>query len=102
MTSLASLANGSASTFLLITKAFASFMKMYELLIMLRLMFGYFPTFNWDAPPWRALRQVTNPYLNIFRGLVPPLGGMDMSLYIGFILLGFIQGVMMAPFENDP
>lgn len=75
---------GAASTFLLITKAFASFIKMYLLLLFLRVLLSWFPTFNWDSQPWIALRQVTDPYLNIFRGIVPPLmGQIDLTPLIG-------------------
>merc|ERR1719217_1311387 len=64
-----------ASTSLLITKAFASFIKMYILLLFLRVLLSWFPTFNWDTQPWISLRLVTDPYLNCFRGILPPLMG---------------------------
>merc|ERR1712224_459886 len=102
MTSLHSLIT-SGSTFLLLTKAFASFIKMYLLLLFLRVLLGWFPTFNWDANPWQALRQVTDPYLNLFRGLVPPLmGQIDLTPLIGFHLLQMLSSILMAPFADDP
>merc|ERR1711977_107828 len=94
---------GSASTFLLITKAFASFIKMYLLLLFLRVLLAWFPTFNWDSQPWISLRQVTDPYLNVFRGLVPPLmGQMDLTPLIGFYVLQMLSSILMAPFADDP
>merc|ERR1711959_13337 len=91
-----------ASTFALITKAFASFVKMYLLLLFLRVLLSWFPMFNWDTQPWISLRQVTDPYLNIFRGLVPPLmGQMDLTPLIGFYLLQMLSSILMAPFADD-
>ena len=40
-------------------------------LLLCRVVLAWFPTFNWDRGIWRAIRQVTDPYLNVFTGLVP-------------------------------
>lgn len=37
--------------------------------------------------PFNTIRQFTDPYINIFRGVVPPIGGMDLSPMLGFFLL---------------
>ncbi|MEW5318303.1 MAG: hypothetical protein WDW38_009536 [Sanguina aurantia] len=34
----------------------------------------------------------TDPFLNVFRGIIPPIGGMDLSIMIGFFLLSFVKG----------
>lgn len=34
-----------------------------------------FPHVDWMGQPWVTLRQVTDPYLNLFRNLIPPLMG---------------------------
>merc|ERR1712216_209310 len=103
MTCVASLTSSSTSTFLLVSKAFASFIKMYTLLLFIRVVLGWFPAFNWDRNPWQAIRQVTDPYLNIFRGILPPLmGTIDLTPLIGFYLLQMLRSILMAPFANDP
>merc|ERR1711881_224719 len=103
MGSILAISSSRASSFLLITKAFASFIKMYLLLLFLRVLLAWFPTFNWDTQPWIALRQVTDPYLNVFRGLVPPLmGQIDLTPLIGFYLLQMLSSILMAPFSDDP
>merc|ERR1712182_68216 len=92
-----------ASYFLLITKAFASFIKMYLMLLFLRVLLSWFLTFDWDSQPWITLRQVTDPYLNVFRGLVQPLmGQVDLTPLIGFYLLQMLSSILMAPFADDP
>merc|ERR1712232_214804 len=93
----------SGSTFLIITKAFASFVKMYHFLLIFRVLLQWFHTFDWDRHPWIALRQITDPYLNIFRGLVPPLmGQIDLTPMIGFYLLHILSNILMAPFADSP
>lgn len=93
---------GAGTTFLLITRAVASFIKMYLLLLFLRVLLSWFPTFDWNNQPWLALRQVTDPYLNLFRGIIPPLlGQIDLTPLVGFFLLQVLAGILEVPFESD-
>ena len=88
-------ATGSASVFLLFTRAVASFMKLYLLLLFVRVLLSWFPQFNWEQQPWLTLRQLTDPYLNIFRGLVPPLlGQVDLTPLLGFWILQYLAGML--------
>uniref|UniRef100_A0A061QX48 YggT family protein n=1 Tax=Tetraselmis sp. GSL018 TaxID=582737 RepID=A0A061QX48_9CHLO len=94
--------SSSANTFLLITRAVASFIKLYLLLLFLRVLLSWFPTFDWMQQPWLALRQVTDPYLNLFRGLVPPLlGTIDFTPLLGFFILQFLAGALDLGYEED-
>jgi YggT family protein len=69
-------AMGSAgATLPLITSAVASFIKLYLLLLFVRVLLTWFPNVDWQGQPWVTLRQVTDPYLNLFRNLIPPLMG---------------------------
>ena len=49
---------GSANTLILVTRAVGSFIKLYLLLLFLRVLLSWFPKFEWDVQPWLALRQV--------------------------------------------
>lgn len=88
--------SGSADTLFIVTKAVASFIKLYLLLLFLRVLLSWFPTFQWwDQQPWLALRQVTDPYLKLFNGLVPPLlGSIDLTPLFGFFILQFLAGAL--------
>lgn len=55
---LAAISNSSIHTLLLLTRAVSSFIKLYLLLLFLRVLLSWFPTFNWEGQPWLALRQV--------------------------------------------
>ena len=78
----------------------------YVLLLFLRVLLSWFPTFKWEGQPWLAVRQLTDPYLNIFRNIIPPLMGvMDFTPLLGFVILqnlqGWLQKVSKAPGEFD-
>lgn len=47
------------------------------------------------ADNWLFCSQVTDPYLNLFRGLVPPLlGTIDFTPLLGFIILQWLVGAL--------
>jgi YggT family protein len=43
------------------------------------------------AGVWRALNQITDPILRPIRRVVPPMGGLDLSPIIVFIIIFFLQ-----------
>ena len=66
--------------------------QLYLLLLFVRVLLSWFPTFQWwEQQPFLALRQVTDPYLKLFSGLVPPLlGTIDLTPLFGFFILQFL------------
>ena len=51
----------------------------YGLLILIRILLTWIPTIDWDAQPMKALRTITDVYLDLFRRIIPPFGGLDFS-----------------------
>jgi YggT family protein len=43
------------------------------------------------ATVWRVINQVTEPILRPIRRVVPPIGGLDLSPIIVFVILFFLQ-----------
>ncbi len=78
---------------LLIT-TLATFISIYSSLLFIRILLTWFPNINWYNQPFSALSQITDPYLNIFRSFIPPLGGMDFSPILAIIALQLLQGVL--------
>ena len=78
-------------------------LQTYLLLLFLRVLLSWFPAFNWERQPWLTLRQMTDPYLQLFRGLIPPLLGMiDFTPLLGFFILQWIHGELAgATMEDD-
>ena len=78
-------------TFILLCKALANFLAFYTLILFVRVLLTWFPNIDWDKNPWLTLRQITDPYLNIFRNLVPPLmGQIDLTPIVGFLVMQYI------------
>ncbi|MEH2116801.1 YggT family protein [Nostoc sp.] len=79
--------------YLLIT-TLATFIQIYTALLIIRVLLTWFPTINWYNQPFSALSQITDPYLDLFRRIIPPLGGMDFSPMLAIILLQFVGGLI--------
>jgi YggT family protein len=43
------------------------------------------------ASVWRVVNQITEPILRPIRRLVPPVGGLDLSPIIVFVIIFFLQ-----------
>ena len=40
---------------------------------------------------WRVLNQVTEPILRPIRRIIPPMGGLDLSPIVVFVIIYFLQ-----------
>lgn len=62
-------------------------LQFYLVLLIIRILLSWFPNVNWYNPPFSILSQLTDPYLNLFRAIIPPLGGLDFSPMLAIFLL---------------
>ncbi|OIP78648.1 MAG: hypothetical protein AUK48_01265 [Oscillatoriales cyanobacterium CG2_30_44_21] len=69
----------------------SSFISIYFGLLLIRVLLTWFPNIEWYKQPFASLSQITDPYLNLFRSIIPPLGGMDFSPMLAFLALSFLQ-----------
>ena len=67
-------------------------LRIYSFLLLVRVLLTWFPSIDWNNPLLSSLCTITDPYLNIFRGVIPPIGGFDISSILAFLLLNFLQG----------
>lgn len=79
-------------SFLLLTicNSLTGFLKFYIVLLTLRVYLSWFPNLNVYTQPFYSLSKMTDPYLRVFRGIVPVFIGIDISPLLGFILLTFL------------
>ncbi len=72
----------------------------YTMILFGRIIGSWFPRYSYH-PVMRFLRFYSDPYLNVFRRLIPPIGGaLDLSPMLGFfalqllerMILGFLRG----------
>ena len=71
-----------------------AFINIYTFLLIVRILLSWFPNINWFDPPFSIVSQLTDPYLNVFRSVIPPLGGLDFSPILAILLLQVIQSVL--------
>jgi YggT family protein len=84
----------SSSIDLLVT-TLSTFVQIYVALMIIRVLLSWFPNINWYDPPFSILSQLTDPYLNLFRSIIPPLGGIDFSPMIAFFVLQFGSQILL-------
>lgn len=75
----------------LIAQSLASFLQIYWVLLIVRILLSWFQTAEWAGTIISYLSPITDPYLNIFRSIIPPLGGIDFSAILALFLLQFVQ-----------
>ena len=68
----------------------AGFLKFYIALLTLRVYLTWFPNLNFYTQPLFSLGKMTDPYLRVFRGIIPTLIGFDLSPILGFLLISFL------------
>ena len=72
----------------------ASTAQIFSVLLLIRVLLTWFPSIDWNNGALSALCSLTDPYLNIFRGIIPPIGGFDISSLLAFLLLNVIQNLI--------
>ena len=70
----------------------------YTIMLTLRVLGSWFPSFSHTKFMY-FLRFYTDPYLNEYRNLVPPIGGrLDLSPIIAFFVLQFLENFFLRLF----
>ncbi len=68
----------------------------YTILIFLRIVSSWFPAYQ-QHHLVRFVAFYTDPYLNLFRRLLPPLGGvLDISPILAFFVLRLIEMILLG------
>jgi YggT family protein len=62
--------------------------------LVVRVLLTWFPNLDWSNPVLSSVSAITDPYLNIFRGLIPPIGGLDLSAIVAFLALQLVQTLL--------
>ncbi|MGB3760787.1 MAG: YggT family protein [Rivularia sp. (in: cyanobacteria)] len=78
----------------LLIKTLLTFVQFYSYLLIGRVLLTWFPQIEWSSQPFAALSQITDPYLNLFRNIIPPLGGIDLSPILAFLALNVVSGLL--------
>ena len=79
----------------LIVVSLYKFLEIYGYLLIARILLSWFQTAEWAGNIISFLSPITDPYLNIFRSIIPPLGGIDFSAILAIIALQFLQSALI-------
>jgi YggT family protein len=78
----------------LIFTSLYKFLEIYGYLLIGRILLSWFQTAEWAGQIISFLSPITDPYLNIFRSIIPPIGGLDISAILAIILLQVVQSAL--------
>ena len=84
----------------MISHAINTICYFYGLLLLVRIFLTWIPSIDWNNQPFQAMRSITDPYLNIFRRVIPPIGMLDISPIVALILLRFFQSLLVGLLIN--
>jgi YggT family protein len=75
----------------------------YLILIFARIVLSFVPRMPYN-PTLRTvvgfIHEVTDPYLNVFRRFIPPIGPIDVSPILAILVLGIAQGLVVGAIEG--
>ena len=69
-------------------------LNIYFLVLFVRLVLSWFPNLDWGNPILSAITSITDPFLNLFRSFIPPIGGLDLSALVAFFSLTMVQRLL--------
>jgi YggT family protein len=66
----------------------------YFVILFIRIILSWTTMFwtppSWASPAVKVVFDLTEPILRIFRRYIPPIGGLDLSVLVVFLLLRFL------------
>ena len=72
-----------------------TFLQLYNYVITGRILLSWFPQ-SQGVALLQPIFVLSDPFLNTFRGLVPSIGGIDLSPLLGFFLLNVLTNATAA------
>lgn len=69
--------------------------QVYTLMLFARILGSWLPNFQ-QYKIMQFVAFYTDPYLNLFRKIIPPLGMIDLSPIIAFFCLGIVRQIIQG------
>ncbi|MCM1010197.1 MAG: YggT family protein [Fusobacterium sp.] len=79
--------------------AVSKLFELYFLVIILRCFLSFFPRIDIYKQPVKFIRDITDPYLDIFRRFIPPVNGLDFSPIVAVIVLQILQVLVCSALD---
>nr|KYP53879.1 Uncharacterized protein ycf19 [Cajanus cajan] len=72
-------------------------LDIYSGVLMVRVLLSWFPNIPWERQPLSAIRDLCDPYLNLFRNIIPPVfDTLDVSPLLAFAVLGTLGSILQT------
>lgn len=79
----------------MLVKAVALLFQIYFIMLFIRILGSWVPEFQ-GTKPMRFISYYTDPYLDLFRRVIPPLGMIDISPIFAFIALELMRAFILG------
>jgi uncharacterized protein YggT (Ycf19 family) len=84
-----------------VASGMAKWLELYSGVLMVRVLLSWFPNIPWERQPLQAIRDMCDPYLNLFRNIVPPLfNALDVSPLLAFLVLGLLASILNTTIQT--
>ncbi|XP_057811661.1 ylmG homolog protein 1-2, chloroplastic-like [Salvia miltiorrhiza] len=81
--------------FMMVAAGMAKWLDLYSGVLMVHVLLSWFPNIPWDRQPLSAIRDLCDPYLNLFRNIIPPIfDTLDVSPLLAFTVLGTLGSIL--------
>ncbi|XP_004507553.1 ylmG homolog protein 1-2, chloroplastic-like [Cicer arietinum] len=73
-------------------------LDIYSGVLLVRVLLSWFPNIPWERQPLSAIRDLCDPYLSLFRNVIPPVfDTLDISPLLAFAVLGTLASILTVP-----
>lgn len=67
----------------------------YRWMLLARIIISWIPNIDFYHPVVRFLYRTTEPVLQPFRRLIPPISGIDLSPILAFFVIDLVRGIIV-------
>lgn len=79
-----------------IARAVANIFDLITVLLIISVFLTWIPNINWYNEPFKTLRAFSEFFFKPFRRIIPPIGMIDISPIVAFILIGIIRNIVVS------
>ncbi len=71
------------------------FFKFLYLILLFYIICTWIPQVNWYREPFRTARVISDYIFAPFRRIIPPIGMLDISPIVAFIVLNLLENILL-------
>ena len=85
---------------LYLTKAVSYMFDLIIFVLFVTILLSWFPKINWYKEPFKSMRAFSEFFLAPFRRIIPPIGGLDFSPIVAFVVIQIIGNLLISILAN--